>query len=59
MESSLTHIIARCIDDDGFKHSLIVYQDRSTRGLRLHTAVWDGELRGCPVWTAFGLFPPS
>ncbi|EQL01705.1 hypothetical protein OCS_02581 [Ophiocordyceps sinensis CO18] len=48
-----------CIDDDGFKHSLIVYQDRSTRGLRLHTAVWDGELRGCPVWTAFGLFPPS
>jgi hypothetical protein len=39
--------------DDGFKHSLIVFEDRSTGGLRLHAAVWDGELRQCPVWTAF------
>ncbi|KAK2591139.1 hypothetical protein QQS21_011177 [Conoideocrella luteorostrata] len=42
-----------CIRDDGFNHSLIVYEDRATRGLRLHAAVWDGELRQCPVWTAF------
>uniref|UniRef100_A0A0L0NNJ7 Uncharacterized protein n=1 Tax=Tolypocladium ophioglossoides (strain CBS 100239) TaxID=1163406 RepID=A0A0L0NNJ7_TOLOC len=39
--------------DDGFKHSLIVYEDIATRGLRLHAAVWEGELRQCPVWTAF------
>ncbi|KAK1570293.1 uncharacterized protein LY79DRAFT_45895 [Colletotrichum navitas] len=41
------------IIDDGFKHSLMVYQDIATRGFRLHAAVWDGELRLCPVWTAF------
>ncbi|KAK0737718.1 hypothetical protein B0T21DRAFT_286197 [Apiosordaria backusii] len=41
------------IIDDGFKHSLIVYEDIQTRGLRLHAAVWEGELRQCPVWTAF------
>ncbi|KAL9484786.1 hypothetical protein ACSS6W_003575 [Trichoderma asperelloides] len=39
--------------DDGFKHSLIVYEDRYTGGRRIHVAVWDGELRQCPVWTAF------
>ncbi|POR39802.1 Uncharacterized protein TPAR_00008 [Tolypocladium paradoxum] len=39
--------------DDGFKHSLIVYEDAATKALRLHAAVWDGELRQCPVWTAF------
>ncbi|KOS19322.1 hypothetical protein ESCO_000898 [Escovopsis weberi] len=42
-----------CILDDGFKHSLIVYEDRITGGRRLHAAVWEGELRQCPVWTAF------
>ena len=41
------------IKDDDYKHSLIVYEDRATRSLRLHAAVWDGELRQCPVWTAF------
>ncbi|KAI8270821.1 hypothetical protein K4K58_006611 [Colletotrichum sp. SAR11_239] len=41
------------IIDDGFKHSLIVYRDSGTKGLRLHAAVWEGELRQCPVWTAF------
>ncbi|KAK3695214.1 hypothetical protein B0T22DRAFT_508272 [Podospora appendiculata] len=41
------------IIDDGYKHSLIVYEDLQTRGIRLHAAVWDGELRQCPVWTAF------
>ncbi|KAF6836609.1 hypothetical protein CPLU01_03644 [Colletotrichum plurivorum] len=41
------------IIDDGFKHSLIVYRDLATQGLRLHAAVWEGELRQCPVWTAF------
>ncbi|CAK7210508.1 hypothetical protein SCUCBS95973_000807 [Sporothrix curviconia] len=39
--------------DDGFKHSLLVYEDHKTRGLRLHANVWDGPLRYCPVWTAF------
>ncbi|KAL3964071.1 hypothetical protein ACCO45_001075 [Purpureocillium lilacinum] len=46
------HFQARILDD-GFKHSLIVYEDRATKALRLHAAVWDGELRQCPVWTAF------
>ncbi|KAL2157408.1 hypothetical protein VTH06DRAFT_6100 [Thermothelomyces fergusii] len=41
------------IIDDSFRHSLIVYEDLQTRGLRLHAAVWEGELRQCPVWTAF------
>jgi hypothetical protein len=41
------------IIDDGFKHSLIVYEDMQSRGVRLHAAVWEGELRQCPVWTAF------
>ncbi|PKS10506.1 hypothetical protein jhhlp_002258 [Lomentospora prolificans] len=41
------------IIDDGFKHSLIVYEDSETKGMRLHAAVWEGELRQCPVWTAF------
>lgn len=54
MDAALTCALARCIDDDNSKHSLVVYQDRPTGGLRLHAAVWDGELRGCPVWTAFG-----
>lgn len=41
------------IIDDGYQHSLIVYEDIQTHGLRLHAAVWEGELRQCPVWTAF------
>lgn len=47
----------RQIIDDGYKHSLIVYEDLQTRGIRLHAAVWEGELRQCPVWTAFGRNP--
>jgi hypothetical protein len=54
----LTDILASQIIDDGFKHSLIVYEDLQSRGLRLHAAVWEGELRQCPVWTAFGKFTP-
>ena len=41
------------IEDDGFDHHLIVYQDQKTRRMRLHAAVWSGELRYWPVWTAF------
>jgi len=41
------------IIDDGFEHSLAVFQDEKNGGLRLHAAVWKGELRRCPVWTAF------
>lgn len=44
----------RCISDGGYDHSLIVYQDRATGAFRLHAAVWEGKLRQCPVWTAFG-----
>lgn len=51
------------IIDDDYRHSLLVYKDLRTGGLRLHAAVYDGELRQCPVWTAFGAFlvylPPS
>lgn len=46
--------LCRQIIDDGYKHSLIVFEDLQTRGIRLHAAVWEGELRQCPVWTAFG-----
>ncbi|KAK0754059.1 hypothetical protein B0T18DRAFT_28159 [Schizothecium vesticola] len=46
------HFQAQIIDD-GYKHSLIVFEDLQTRGIRLHAAVWEGELRQCPVWTAF------
>lgn len=48
-----------CISDDGFRHSLIVYRDQMTKGLRLHAAVWQGELRQVPVWTAFGMPQPT
>jgi hypothetical protein len=41
------------IIDDDYKHSLVVYEDQQTKGIRLHAAVWEGELRRCPVWTAF------
>ncbi|KAF7868656.1 hypothetical protein EAF04_005186 [Stromatinia cepivora] len=41
------------IVDDGFYHSLYVYEDQHTHTLRLHAAVANGELRKCPVWTAF------
>ncbi|KAJ3945786.1 uncharacterized protein N0V96_004127 [Colletotrichum fioriniae] len=47
------HLRIRQILDDGFKHSLIVYRDLVTQGLRLQASVWDGELKNCPVWTAF------
>lgn len=41
------------IVDDGFEHILTVLQDEKCGGLRLHAAVRNGELRRCPVWTAF------
>jgi hypothetical protein len=45
----------RQIVDDGFGHSLAVYQDEKCHVLRIHAAVWSGELKRCPVWTAFGV----
>ncbi|KAI1503751.1 hypothetical protein F5X99DRAFT_89089 [Biscogniauxia marginata] len=45
------------VKDDGFHHCLMVYEDQISGGRRLHAAVWDGELRYCPVWTAF--VPPN
>lgn len=47
----------RQIIDDGFEHSLSLIQDDRTGSLRLHAAVWNGELRRCPVWTAFSMLP--
>ncbi|KAH7330177.1 hypothetical protein BKA65DRAFT_565289 [Rhexocercosporidium sp. MPI-PUGE-AT-0058] len=41
------------IIDDGFEHILTVLQDLKCGGIRLHAAVRSGELRRCPVWTAF------
>ncbi|KAI9050890.1 hypothetical protein LZ554_005005 [Drepanopeziza brunnea f. sp. 'monogermtubi'] len=41
------------IVDDGFEHSLTVLQDEKCGGIRLHAAVKSGELKRCPVWTAF------
>ncbi|PSS20120.1 hypothetical protein M430DRAFT_34496 [Amorphotheca resinae ATCC 22711] len=41
------------IIDDGFEHTLSVFQDKKCHGLRLHAAVLSGVLRKCPVWTAF------
>ncbi|KAA8567381.1 hypothetical protein EYC84_010402 [Monilinia fructicola] len=41
------------IADDGFCHTLFVYEDHQNHTLRLHAAVADGELKKCPIWTAF------
>jgi len=41
------------IIDDRFEHILTVLQDEKCGGIRLHAAVRNGELRRCPVWTAF------
>ncbi|KAI9644920.1 hypothetical protein NHQ30_006954 [Ciborinia camelliae] len=41
------------IVDDQFHHSLYIYRDRHSHTLRLHAAVAEGELKRCPVWTAF------
>lgn len=27
-----------------------------TKGIRLHAAIWEGDLRQCPVWTAFSSY---
>lgn len=43
----------RKIIDDDFEHSLAVYRDELTGGHRLHASVWEGALKGCPIWTAF------
>ncbi|KAG7153065.1 hypothetical protein HYQ46_000192 [Verticillium longisporum] len=56
--SSERRLFQAQIIDDGFKHSLIVYEDVETKGIRLHAAVWEGELCRCPVWTAFGMQDP-
>lgn len=44
---------AQITNDDGYRHSLVVYEDQLTNRMRLHAAVWEGQLRQCPVWTAF------
>ena len=49
----------RQIFDDGFYHSLRVYEDIVTHRRRLHASVQDGELKNCPVWTAFRTYKAS
>ncbi|KAL1874221.1 hypothetical protein VTK73DRAFT_548 [Phialemonium thermophilum] len=44
------------IIDDGFLHSLLIYMDKQSQSLRLHATAYGGELKGCPVWTAFRMF---
>ncbi|RFU23685.1 hypothetical protein B7463_g12653, partial [Scytalidium lignicola] len=51
--SGETRLFQGRIIDDGYEHSLAVYQEEKSGGLRLHAAVWSGELKKCPVWTAF------
>lgn len=51
------HVQNSQIIDDDYHHSLIVYHDTLTNGIRLHAAVWEGELRQCPVWTVFVTHP--
>ncbi|KAG4415902.1 hypothetical protein IFR04_010977 [Cadophora malorum] len=48
-----TRLFQGKIIDDGFEHILTVLQDVKCGGIRLHAAVRSGELRRCPVWTAF------
>lgn len=52
-----TDVCPRKINDDGFWHTLIVYKDTMTGGVRLLAAVWEGVLLKCPIWTAFGSHP--
>ncbi|KAI9791765.1 MAG: hypothetical protein M1816_003575 [Peltula sp. TS41687] len=41
------------IHDDDFLHSLRIFKDRDSGGVRLEAAVYSGELKDTPVWTAF------
>ena len=41
------------IIDGGFTHALRMWHDRVTGAVRLQGSVWQGELDGTPVWTAF------
>lgn len=43
---------AKIVDDD-FHHSLAVFQDQKSDGLRILASVWSGELARVPIWTAF------
>jgi len=39
--------------DDEYHHSLAVFQDQKSNGLRILASVWSGELARVPIWTAF------
>lgn len=43
----------RHILDDGCRHTLAVFRDSESCGLRLHAALAEGDFRRTPVWTAF------
>ncbi|KAI0506242.1 hypothetical protein F5B22DRAFT_473345 [Xylaria bambusicola] len=45
------------IVEDEVEHYLAVVEDFHTKGRRLHVMTRDGQLRNCPVWTAF--IPPD
>lgn len=46
------------IVDDGYEHTIMVMRDQRTARMRLLTVVAEGELKQCPVWTAFGAYTP-
>ncbi|KAL8414666.1 hypothetical protein RB594_005759 [Gaeumannomyces avenae] len=39
--------------DDGFSHYLTVFKDPDTEAVRLHAEVSEGDMKQCPIWTAF------
>ncbi|KAI4131417.1 MAG: hypothetical protein LQ347_002997 [Umbilicaria vellea] len=41
------------IVDDHYHHALRIYKDRESGATRLQASVYNGELKGTPVWTAF------
>lgn len=51
-------MLSSTIKDDGYRHYLSIYLDRSCPGVRLEAKAYDGNTRRCPIWTAFGIFLP-
>jgi len=41
------------IHDDSYQHALHLFRDRDSGGIRLQASALTGELKRCPVWTAF------
>ncbi len=39
--------------DDGYEHSLSLYQDKECGAIRLSATITQGDRKLCPAWTAF------